>query len=187
MAKRDSRQLLLDAARQEFGEYGYAGARVARIARRAGVNKQLIFYYFRSKEGLHQAATVTAPDAPGPAPTPGPATEGVRRGFTTLFEALRRRPDLVATLVQPPGAAAAGATGNDLGAALTSLEAHLTVPVSAGQGLGYFRDDVDPGLIARQGLVLATGFLAMRSRLRDTDRDRWVREAGEMLVRMLAW
>jgi TetR/AcrR family transcriptional regulator len=50
-----SRQALLEAALDEFSERGYAGARVADIAQRAGVNKQLINYYFGSKEGLYLA------------------------------------------------------------------------------------------------------------------------------------
>src|ERR1700722_16632951 len=50
-----SRQALLAAALDEFSLHGFAGARVADIARRAGVNKQLINYYFGSKEGLYLA------------------------------------------------------------------------------------------------------------------------------------
>ncbi len=50
-----SRQALLAAALDEFSVRGFAGARVADIARRAGVNKQLINYYFGSKEGLYLA------------------------------------------------------------------------------------------------------------------------------------
>ena len=50
-----SRQALLSAALDEFSVHGFAGARVADIARRAGVNKQLINYYFGSKEGLYLA------------------------------------------------------------------------------------------------------------------------------------
>jgi AcrR family transcriptional regulator len=46
---------ILEAARKEFGLRGFAGARVEAIARRAGVNKGLIFYYFDSKEGLFRA------------------------------------------------------------------------------------------------------------------------------------
>jgi TetR/AcrR family transcriptional regulator len=49
-----SRQLLLTAALEEFSSRGFAGARVADIAARAGVNKQLINYYFESKEGLYR-------------------------------------------------------------------------------------------------------------------------------------
>ncbi len=50
-----SRQALLSAALDEFSVHGFAGARVADIARRAGLNKQLINYYFGSKEGLYLA------------------------------------------------------------------------------------------------------------------------------------
>jgi TetR/AcrR family transcriptional regulator len=49
------RTRILEAARKEFGLKGFAGARVEAIARRAGVNKGLIFYYFESKEGLFRA------------------------------------------------------------------------------------------------------------------------------------
>jgi AcrR family transcriptional regulator len=45
---------ILLSARKEFAEYGLAGARVDRIASRAGVNKAMIYYYFRSKENLYQ-------------------------------------------------------------------------------------------------------------------------------------
>jgi TetR/AcrR family transcriptional regulator len=50
-----SRQQLLDAAVIEFGAHGFNGARVSEIAARAGVNKQLISYYFGGKEGLYRA------------------------------------------------------------------------------------------------------------------------------------
>ena len=48
-------RLLLEAALDEFAEKGYAGARVQSIADRAGVNKQLISYYFGGKKGLFDA------------------------------------------------------------------------------------------------------------------------------------
>jgi AcrR family transcriptional regulator len=40
----------------EFAEHGLAGARVDRLAKRAGCNKQLIYEYFGNKEGLFDAA-----------------------------------------------------------------------------------------------------------------------------------
>ncbi|MBT2383940.1 TetR family transcriptional regulator [Streptomyces sp. ISL-11] len=49
-----SRKLLLDAALEEFAQHGLAGARVQDIAARAGVNKQLISYYFGGKDGLYR-------------------------------------------------------------------------------------------------------------------------------------
>ncbi|MET9250529.1 TetR family transcriptional regulator [Nonomuraea sp. NPDC003709] len=48
---------ILQAALEEFAAKGFAGARVSEIATRAGVNKQLISYYFGGKEGLYEALT----------------------------------------------------------------------------------------------------------------------------------
>jgi AcrR family transcriptional regulator len=48
-----TRARILDAAKAEFGAKGFAGTRVSDIADRAGVNKQLISYYFGGKEGLY--------------------------------------------------------------------------------------------------------------------------------------
>src|SRR3984957_19593563 len=70
-----SRRALLDAALEEFSLRGFAGARVADIARRAGVNKQLINYYFGSKEGLYlalQRAWLDREDSFAPADLPLP-------------------------------------------------------------------------------------------------------------------
>ncbi|WP_249357960.1 TetR/AcrR family transcriptional regulator [Nocardia cyriacigeorgica] len=47
-----TRRALLRAARDEFAEYGLAGARVDRIAEAAGVNKERIYGLFGSKDKL---------------------------------------------------------------------------------------------------------------------------------------
>lgn len=48
-----TRRKLLAAAKKEFAEKGLAGARVNTIAARAGINKQLVYHYFGSKEQLY--------------------------------------------------------------------------------------------------------------------------------------
>ena len=50
-----SQQTILLAARDEFALFGLAGARVDRIAKRADINKRLIYYYFKSKDDLFLA------------------------------------------------------------------------------------------------------------------------------------
>ena len=50
-----TKALLLQAATEEFAEYGLAGARVDRIAERAGANKRLIYVYFGDKDRLFDA------------------------------------------------------------------------------------------------------------------------------------
>jgi len=46
---------ILAAAAGEFAARGFAGARVDRIARRARVNKAMLYYHFRSKQALYDA------------------------------------------------------------------------------------------------------------------------------------
>jgi TetR/AcrR family transcriptional regulator len=51
----ESRAAILKAAVQEFAREGVAGARTDAIAQSAGVNKALLYYYFKDKEALYQA------------------------------------------------------------------------------------------------------------------------------------
>jgi AcrR family transcriptional regulator len=75
--KEATKAKLLDAAMDEFAQYGIAGARVDRIAAKAGCNKAMIYAYFDSKEGLFdellkiqidrmiQQVPITPEDLPG--------------------------------------------------------------------------------------------------------------------------
>jgi AcrR family transcriptional regulator len=47
-----TRERILAAALAEFSAHGFAGARVARIARRARINKRMLYHYFGDKEDL---------------------------------------------------------------------------------------------------------------------------------------
>ena len=47
-----TRERILNAAMAEFAAFGVAGARVDRIAKAAGCNKNLIYIYFENKETL---------------------------------------------------------------------------------------------------------------------------------------
>lgn len=51
----ETRTAILAAARTEFAARGLTGTRVASIAARANANKQLIYYYFGSKDDLYRA------------------------------------------------------------------------------------------------------------------------------------
>ena len=72
-----TRERILEAALAEFSAHGIAGARVDRIARIAGCNKNLIYIYFENKEALfttvvlkhmkriHEERPFTPDDLPG--------------------------------------------------------------------------------------------------------------------------
>ena len=61
-----TRASILKAALHEFGHFGLTGARVDKIARRAGVNKQVLYYHFGNKEDLYRATLASVYDHPFP-------------------------------------------------------------------------------------------------------------------------
>jgi AcrR family transcriptional regulator len=50
-----TRERILCAALKEFAAHGFAGARVDAIARRAAINKRMLYHYFGDKEDLFKA------------------------------------------------------------------------------------------------------------------------------------
>lgn len=145
-----SRTRLLEAALDEFAAKGYAGARVSDIASRAGLNKQLITYYFGGKRGLYQAledqwlaneAEVGPPDMP------------LDELIASHLRALLADPRHSRLLLWQ------GLTGShDDTAAETSPEDDPAVEdMSRRKELGELADDLDPSmvLIALMGAALA--------------------------------
>ena len=153
---------IVAAAREEFARRGFAGARVEQIARRAGVNKQLLFYYFHSKRGLFHAVLAQSAGeletalAGLASPTGGPL-ERLRLTLAAQFEFLARHPEIVVLLGQ--GARSGGGGG----AAFAPAINRLVVLLAEGQGLGQVRDDLDPHLAAAQALILMVGYLSMEA------------------------
>ncbi len=50
-----NQERILNAATEEFARHGLGGARVDRIAARAGANKRMLYYYYGNKEDLFLA------------------------------------------------------------------------------------------------------------------------------------
>jgi TetR/AcrR family transcriptional regulator len=55
VVRAENERALLEAAEQVFAEEGFAGATTAAIARRAGVPKANLHYYFATKDALYRA------------------------------------------------------------------------------------------------------------------------------------
>ena len=55
MVPKNTEQKILNAAEVEFQEKGYNGARMRAIADKAGINKGLLHYYFKTKDALFEA------------------------------------------------------------------------------------------------------------------------------------
>ena len=149
---------IIAVAREEFARRGFAGARVEQIVRRAGVNKQLLFYYYHSKLGLfHAVLEQSSSELEGALaelalPSGGPL-ERLRLTLQALFEFLSHHPQIVVLLGQ----------GSRGGTAFGPAIKRLVVLLAEGQGLGQVRDDLDPHLTAAQALMLMVGYLNMES------------------------
>ncbi len=48
-----TRRAILEAARTEFCQHGFNGARIERISRRSKTNMRMIYHYFGNKEGMY--------------------------------------------------------------------------------------------------------------------------------------
>ena len=89
----ETKSKLLAAAFAEFAEHGLAGARVDRIARRAGANKRLLYVYFGNKEQLFDHAIERHLEELANATPFDPADLAGYAG--ALFDRLLERPELL--------------------------------------------------------------------------------------------
>lgn len=150
---------IVTAAREEFSKRGFDGARVDRIARRARVNKQLVFYYYHSKRGLFEAVVSNAARSLEEALARVSVGEGrpvvrLRAALDAQFEFLVRNPDTVTLLMQ---------AGRSESRPFAPAIGRLVVLLAEGQGLGEVRDDLDPHLAAAQALVLMIAYLGLEA------------------------
>lgn len=88
----DSRERILAAAVDEFGEQGYDGSTVRSIAGRAGVDSALVHHYFGTKADLFAEAVgiPLRPDIDVPGIVAGPRDEVGERLVRYVLEAFER-------------------------------------------------------------------------------------------------
>lgn len=93
-----SRDKILDAASRAFAEEGFAGARVDKIAVRAGVNKALLYYHIGNKQELYTAVLIRNFDRMEAALAQALASDGSARDrlqalITAVNHMLKNLPD----------------------------------------------------------------------------------------------
>ncbi len=86
-------QKILEAAMLEFIEKGMAGARMQEIANRAGINKALLHYYYRSKDKLFAVTFGLV------FKSIAPKFNNIMQSETDLFEKIRRFVNEYITLI----------------------------------------------------------------------------------------
>jgi len=91
------RDRILDAAADGFAENGFGGARVDEIARRASVNKAMLYYHVGGKEALLEAVLLRNFDRVKAAVAPalqaeGSATERLRALVASVSRVMQEHP-----------------------------------------------------------------------------------------------
>jgi len=145
-----SQATILACARDEFAEYGLGGARMDRIAERAGLNKRLIYYYFEDKERLFQAVLEQAYRDIREAErqlnlAELPPPDAVRRLVEFTWDYYLRHPEFLTLLNSANLHKARHLQGSRRARELTSpLVETLAQVLERGRREGVFRGGVDP-------------------------------------------
>lgn len=188
-----TQQLLLDAAVEEFAESGPDGARIARVATRAGVNKERIYQYFGNKEQLFSAVLASELGKLAEAVPLGGSERGLDLGDYAgrVFDYHSANPHF-SRLLAWEGLQRGTASGEGELAAGPERTAHYgekVAAVEAAQQAGEVAGEVDPGrlMFAVIGLVNAWFTLPQMVRLllAGTTDPATDREAVVALVRRL--
>ena len=145
-----SRQMILQAALEEFSEHGHSGARVDRIAKQAGVSKPLIYDYFGDKDAIYAAALreayVQIREAEAALDLGAlPPEQAVRRLVTFTLHHYRTNPWFVTMLgTENLRRGTTIRTIHDAGGVQSVLVERLRAILARGAETGAFRAGVDP-------------------------------------------
>lgn len=96
---------ILEAALEEFANYGFAGARIGAIVARTKTSKRMIYYHFGGKEGLYKATLDYAyrkvnPDDITPQIEPLPALAALAAYAAFAFDSFCANPDFIRLALQ---------------------------------------------------------------------------------------
>jgi TetR/AcrR family transcriptional regulator len=145
-----SRQLILSAAQDEFAAYGLNGARIDRIARRAGAGKNLIYHYFGSKERLYLDVLESIyrqmrEDQDDVALQALPPLEGMRKLVANTFDHFVRAPALIRLMsIENIHFARHLKKSRTVKPLYAPLLQTIRALLARGQASGVFRKNVDP-------------------------------------------
>jgi AcrR family transcriptional regulator len=173
-----TRARILDAATREFARFGLGGARVDRIAARAGANKRMLYYYFGDKDALFLAVLEHAYEGIRTAELELhlldlPPVEGVRRLVEFTWRYYLEHPEFL-TLLNSENLHRARhlKRSRNIRAMNSPLIATLAEILRRGEAAGTFRRGVDPLQLYVSIAALAYFFLSNNHTLSQVfDRD----------------
>jgi AcrR family transcriptional regulator len=183
---RDTRQILLEAAAEEFARHGLDGARMHVIVERAGINERMIYHHFGSKVGLYEAVLASYMQPPEAFAADAEAS-GPRDAFVAILTRFVRRlvarPQFLSLMLHE---AMTGWT-HVPEASLADIPQELRRPFEAARRAGEFRKDCRFEVVYLaaigamvSGQLLAGRFLDVRS---EKARDKLAADLLDLVLR----
>lgn len=165
IARGDNRRAaILEAASREFGRRGYETARIADIARAAGVTDAGLLHHFSTKKDLFLAVVELRESVYAPFSDMAlVSARVVFDAFIATATKAEQEPDLARFRMMLTGAAAleghpvAGRAGENLRRALGALEPVLRAAIDSGE----LRDEVDPRQVVLELFALNDGIRSL--------------------------
>ncbi|HEY3850864.1 MAG TPA: TetR/AcrR family transcriptional regulator [Steroidobacteraceae bacterium] len=161
--KRETISRLLAVAEREFGAKGLEGARVDDIARAAGVTKQLVYNYYRSKDELFaslldEASAQAMSEMVELELDHLPAPQALRTFLNHHFDQYRRYPLLGLTVMEENRQHGMHISSRNKFPELTpSLVEKLRVILERGAATGDFRSGIDPAAFLATSVLITAG------------------------------
>ena len=155
---------ILDAARDAFSRCGFDGARLDEIGKAAGVSKQLVYHYFKTKDELYgvvldRIAVEVREMLDGPDYEEMTPTEAIRALVDRIMQNFVERPYLVGITVDQSlhKGEHVSRRSQYLPSVRTFVEQRIVPILQRGEAAGQFRPGVDPYLFYWSVFSLATG------------------------------
>ncbi len=141
---------ILSVATQEFAQFGLGGARLERIVAQTRTSKRMIYYHFKSKEGLYvavleRAFTRAREHETTFDPAQGTPLDALERFVQMVYDAFLASPDFVRLLTHEN---LSGAPYVKQSTVLSELNQRglklLTLVIERGKKSGTFRPSIKP-------------------------------------------
>ena len=152
-----TRRRLKEAATAEFAEHGPDGTTMARIAERAGINKERLYKYFGDKQALFESVLTDELDKLAASVAPAPGFEDIGEFAGRTFDYHAAHPQLARLLLWE------GLTGGPVAdqARRTAYYQDKAGAYAAAQRAGILDDDLDPDHLVFLIIALAAWWLAV--------------------------
>jgi len=154
---------ILTTARDAFAEHGFDGARLDSIAKSAGVTKQLVYHYFKTKEELYSVVLDRVSDEvlamlDSPDYDSLPPQEAVRSLIERIIQAYIERPYIIGMTVDQDlhKGEHISRRSKYMPSVRTFVAGRIAPMLERGAAEGLFRPGLDPRLFYWSIFALAT-------------------------------